>query len=479
MPGTKNLPAWLFSCSLHALIVILLGLSPLLIMVEAPVELVASFSEELGEPSDLEELGEVELLGSDIDLPSLPDELVVEDQPPLLPALDAVLPSFEVPVVDMVPSQMGQLLSGRQKDMKGALLAAYGGSEKTEAAVLAGLQWLARRQDTDGSWSLSGRLGQDARHKSATYQYGSQMENKPAATAMAMLAFQGYGQTHLGGPERKFELVMKRARKALLRRQSDRGDFTRVASSKETPISTHHAFYTQAICTFALCELYAMSEDSSLRGPAQKAVDYLVDSQHSAGGWRYGGSSGSDLSVTGWVVMALQSARMARLNVPQNTLYRISGFLDKVAHEGGRLYSYQPGRRWSLPMTAEGLLCRQYLGWNIDNERLLEGVEVLLDNPIEEAYQDVYYWYYATQVLHNMEGDAWRKWNRVMSTYLPAKQLKRGSEHGSWTPRRDAWGEAGGRLYTTCLSLYMLEVYYRHLPIYSLNLDLAPTPEKP
>ena len=46
-----------------------------------------------------------------------------------------------------------------------------------------------------------------------------------------------------------------------------------------------------------------------------------------------------------------------------------------------------------------------------------------------------------------------------------------GPDKGSWDPKGkspDAWAvrDQGGRLYVTCLSLYMLEVYYRHLPIY-------------
>ena len=59
-----------------------------------------------------------------------------------------------------------------------------------------------------------------------------------------------------------------------------------------------------------------------------------------------------------------------------------------------------------------------------------------------------------------------RKWNGVMRQLLPENQEKRGGERGSWNPNGDRWGDAGGRLYVTCLSLYTLEVYYRHLPIY-------------
>jgi hypothetical protein len=32
-----------------------------------------------------------------------------------------------------------------------------------------------------------------------------------------------------------------------------------------------------------------------------------------------------------------------------------------------------------------------------------------------------------------------------------------------------------GRLYTTCLSTYMLEVYYRHLPLYGAELAARPS----
>jgi hypothetical protein len=119
-------------------------------------------------------------------------------------------------------------------------------------------------------------------------------------------------------------------------------------------------------------------------------------------------------------------------------------------------------------MTAEGLLCRQYLGWKQDDKRLNAGIRFIGNHPIEykNNKRNVYYWYYATQVTHHMEGDAWRKWNGVMRQVIPENQTTKGRERGSWHPDGDEWGPAGGRLYVTCLSTYMLEVYYRHLPIY-------------
>lgn len=123
-------------------------------------------------------------------------------------------------------------------------------------------------------------------------------------------------------------------------------------------------------------------------------------------------------------------------------------------------------------MTAEGLLCRQYLGWRRKHSSLVGGAKYLLEEPINARQKNVYYWYYATQVLHHMEGDLWKQWNKHLSTKLPDMQVKEGAERGSWSPHGDEWGGQGGRLYTTCLSIYMLEVYYRHLPIYSHHATL-------
>ncbi len=61
----------------------------------------------------------------------------------------------------------------------------------------------------------------------------------------------------------------------------------------------------------------------------------------------------------------------------------------------------------------------------------------------------------------------WTGWNDVMKEALPSLQVKSGREVGSWPPNGDPHGHEGGRLYTTCLAIYCLEVYYRHLPLYT------------
>jgi hypothetical protein len=339
--------------------------------------------------------------------------------------------------------------------MKQSLLRAYGGTSGTEKAVTEALRWLARNQQSNGMWSLSG-----------PYADGANPDNPDAATAMALLAFQGAGYTPNSDRKDPFAPVVTRAWKAFLKRQDKDGNFFQQGSS-------HGRLYTQALCTIALCELYGMTDDSMYRAPAQNAINYCVSVQSPEGGWRYVQGTDSDTSVTGWFVMALQSARMAGLDVPTESLSRVGKFLDTVSIDSGAKYSYTPGQGQRLSMTAEGLLCRQYLGWKHNDPRLKRGIEELLKNVPEsaEGKRESYYWYYASQVCHHMEGDAWRTWNAALREVVPATQIQDGRERGSWDPKLDAGigVSGGGRLFVTCLHTYMLEVYYRHLPLYQLE----------
>jgi hypothetical protein len=125
-------------------------------------------------------------------------------------------------------------------------------------------------------------------------------------------------------------------------------------------------------------------------------------------------------------------------------------------------------------LTAEGLLCRQYLGAARDDPQLIAGISLLLESVRidfgshgEPAWdKDIYAWYYITQVCHHAGGGAWRRWNADLKSRVPAAQVAKGPEQGSWDPAYDQWGDVGGRLYATCLCACMLEVYYRHLPLY-------------
>jgi hypothetical protein len=450
-------PAWLFSAALHLAAIILLGL--LFVVPERPLEILLrlddydGFEELSGDEFDM--ALEVESM---LDAAPLETASLLEPDDPVLVEPTELQPSLLESESLLVSSPIESALSGRSEGMQEQLLEAYGGNASTQRAVLLALRWLERYQSSQGMWSLTGN-----------YTGGAGVENREAATGLALLAFQGAGYTPAGDPQHDFTKVTARAWKTLLRKQGEDGSFFQSGR--------HNAqLYTQAICTIAVCELYGMTQDSRYREPAQRAIDYCVRVQASEGGWRYYPGSGSDLSVTGWFAMALQSARMAGLEVPSPTLAGISRYLDSVSSQGGIAYSYQPNSAPTACMTAEGLLCRQYLGWEQSDRRLRKGADYLIKNlPVwEEGQRDVYFWYYATQVCHHMEGHHWRTWNEAMKAVLPAHQVESGRERGSWDPQGDEWGSEGGRLYVTCLSTYMLEVYYRHLPIYQTRLMSGP-----
>jgi hypothetical protein len=354
---------------------------------------------------------------------------------------------------------LGMLLTGREEGQRAVLVKAYGGSDETEAAVARALAWLAKQQiktgPSAGLWSLKG-----------PYADAGTQENPLAATAMALLAFQGAGNTPAAG---RYREVVAKAWKALVKQQAPDGHF---AFSEEIP--HQHVLYAHAMATYAACELYGMTRQPQHAPPAIAALDYAVAAQGPNGGWRYAPGDSGDMSVTGWFVMALKSGEIAELPVPAETFERIGEFLDSVAVAGGTRYAYRrfsefkPATGVTSAVWAEGLLARQLLGWSRDDPRMTAGVEGLLaETQLDwENAKNVYAWYYVTQVVHNVGGEPWARWNDGLKHLLPATQVAKGREAGSWDPALDQWGPHGGRLFMTCFCTWMLEVYYRHLPLY-------------
>ena len=113
---------------------------------------------------------------------------------------------------------------------------------------------------------------------------------------------------------------------------------------------------------------------------------------------------------------------------------------------------------------------------------MVDGIKYLLGNMPDERLHNIYYWYYATQVLHNYTGYEWDTWNRAMRKLLVKTQTRQTGScaNGSWdpdNPSRDAWGVPGGRHFVTALSCLTLEIYYRYLPLYKVDAEAtAPAP---
>jgi hypothetical protein len=320
-----------------------------------------------------------------------------------------------------------------------------GGTTATEAAVTRGLRWLVRHQGADGAWRLDGSFANPGK-----------VDNKTAGTALALLPFLGAGKTHKPGTKETnpYDKPVERGLLYLLRMQDKRSGYL------------GGGMYAHGLATIALCEAYALTQDPMLRRPAQKAVQYIVLSQHDAGGWRYQPGEAGDLSVSGWQIMALKSGMMAGLDVPAITLRKAQRYLEMTAasDEG---YCYVGSESPTPTMTAVGLLCRQYLqSWGPQNLRMIKSIDKHIRPNPPESTNNVYYTYYATQVMFHFGGEGWTRWNESMRAHL-VKSQDDGANDGSWAPRPgDPWTAQGGRLMSTSLNLLTLEVYYRYLPLY-------------
>ena len=459
----RDMPAWVISMVLHLILITLLGLfyrpRP---QEEELIILSAEISTRHNEGEDMNAVI-VENEEVHFDLPIPPkDKLKTEQQKKALMLADQDARELRIdpntndpslPPLDTVKeiitngSVVQRGFAARDPRVRVEMVQHEGGTTETEAAVARALRWIALQQNTDGGWGLNGRRSSDA-----------------AATSLALMPYLGAGQTHLQG---RYQQEVAQGLRWMLQKQKPDGSLSHGNSGNPQ-------MYAHGQATIVLCEAFALTGDENFRRPAQKAVDFIVKSQGRDGGWRYKPREPvGDLSVVGWQLMALQSARTAGLTVPEHVLENGGHFLDSVQHsEGAQYYYMAPRKNPSETMTAEGLLSRMYLGWTKEDPGLVSGVDFLAENHLPQSGKpNIYYWYYGTQVMHHMGGENWDKWNKQMREILVRQQNKQGTKAGSWS-FRSPHSQSGGDIYTTALATCTLEIYYRHAPLFKrIDLD--------
>jgi hypothetical protein len=333
-----------------------------------------------------------------------------------------------------------------------------GGTAETEAAVKAALKWLADNQDADGRWNPRTHGGGKETNVLGRDRQGAGSRADSAMTGLALLAFLASGHTHLEGPYRD---DIRRGLEYLMRTQAADGNLAGQAAPYEF-------MYSHAMAACALSEAYGMTHDPRLREPVVRAVGYTLRAQDPiGGGWRYRPGDAGDTSQLGWQLMVLKSAELAGIPIPDNTRQGIIRYLQSVAsgNYGGRA-SYRPGEQVSGTMTAEALACWQFLGLSRQNPACNEAGDFLLSELPGNGDSNLYYWYYATLSMYQLQGVHWQRWNEALRETVVRRQEKEGPQAGSWGTS-DVWGSYGGRVYTTALATLTLEVYYRFLPLYA------------
>lgn len=477
LPLARAIPSWMISALVHMVLLILFG------MLVVPSEIKTKVSELIGLPTDKPVPMEEELL-TQVSADQIDVDAAVTDTNAVVNTSDQVseseittpnLDSEAAPLsssMELDPfgpqtapnSDLAMTLGGGGSDLKGLagrtgenrtrLAIERGGTPESEAAVALALEWFANHQRPDGSWSFEHSQGPC---RNRCRNDGALATNTVAATSMALLPFLGAGQTHKEG---KYKKVVEAGLYFL-------GSQMKISESGGSLMQADGggSMYSHGLASIVICEAYAMTEDRSLANAAQQAINFIQYAQDPVGGgWRYSPQSPGDTSVVGWQLMALKSGHMAYLQIDPRTIKGCEKFLDSVQVDYGSGYGYtDPGNGQAT--TAVGLLCRMYLGWNRDHPALKRGVLAMSKAGPDPA--NMYYNYYATQVMRHYDGPEWEKWNAVMRDQLVGSQSKQGHEKGSWFMPGDGLGAAtGGRIYCTSMSTMILEVYYRHMPLY-------------
>jgi hypothetical protein len=354
----------------------------------------------------------------------------------------------------MVERQLSMLYSLREGalgDVK--VMAKLGGNEETETAVDKALAFLASTQAEDGRWDLSENSGA-ANHDMA-------------ATAFALLAFYGRGETH--NSECQYREVVDKGIRWLIDQQDKADGDLRGKNPKGD-------MYDHGIASLAMIEAYGVTKDTELLRPrAIAAVEFITTAQHEEGGWRYKPGQKGDLSVSGWMVMALASAKWSGLRVKDETIAGARRFLKEVSSgkdNGAFGYTDKVGGGGHTPaMNAVGFFCSQLLGLSSSSARAWESSTLIDKKGLDVA--DLYYAYYGTLASYQHQGPAWRRWLEAMKKQLVTTQ----TEDGSWAVKGKHSGQMGPVI-TTSLVALCLEAHYRYTPLYGLGFEPDPAGPK-
>ncbi len=397
---------------------------------------------------------------------------------------DSTVPGVAVPAevaaTDAAPELAAEaspgLYSRRTQAERAQWIGNYGGSAISEKAVTDGLDWLARHQAADGSWS-NRCLGSGAESRcekaSACTDAGGTFEM--AHSGLALLAFQAGGHYYFNGA--KYSELVRKGLDWIVDHQKNDGELVGSAGPNH-----HDHMYEHGIATFALGDACAAA--AALQQPPnsrymqglRKAVEYIYQNQHEDGGWRYNEHvrQPSDTSVTGWQVLALKSAREAGIPLNEACLAKVRDYFQaRETGENGRTGYVNDRKVQTEATTGVGMLAKQFL-FHEPEAPLVKSAAAYLAGVAAKTWpkdapaaaRDYYMWYNCTLAMFQAGGEAWKQWNDCVRDTIIKLQRLEGCERGSWDPS-DRWGDRGGRIYSTALAILTLEVYYR----YALDKD--------
>jgi hypothetical protein len=295
-------------------------------------------------------------------------------------------------------------------------------------AIDGGLAWLAHAQESDGHFDckkFGGVAGQDV-----------------AVTSIAGITLLGAGHTRKIGPfkETVKKLVM------WLEQQPPPAEITQAA-----------------LRALALAESVGMSRLG--QAEAQAAVDELITRQNITGEWLDENGKGAyarSVSPTTWAVLALKSAKVAGLKIPQGSLDQAVKSFEIQQSEVMSNEDNIAGAKMAAGLAVQ----RQFSGWKKDDPLLLALVNLLPKQrpvyPSDGIGHEAVFWFQGSLAMFNQGGEGWTQWWKSVRVALIPSQIKEGELAGSWDFRQGSDPFLWGRVGSTALATLPLEVEARY-----------------
>ncbi|MEM0927478.1 MAG: squalene--hopene cyclase, partial [Planctomycetota bacterium] len=303
--------------------------------------------------------------------------------------------------------------ANRQGSAKTVALQETGGDVVTEAAVKAALRFLAASQRPDGAWDPKASNAGVERMPLGERRIGAGTKCTTGITGLSLLAMMGSGQTHLQGEHSD---TVFRGLAYLIQNQNPDGSLSGDAT-------IYAASYCHSMAALAMAEAAVMTGDPSAIESARRAIAYTQRMQHPVtGGWRYTKGDPGDLSQLGWQAMVLEAGKRAGVDIDRSAMPGVARFLRRVRTGRGGRACYRPGEATSRTMTAEALATRLLIGQDVPRIEIEDATSYLLEKPPGVGQANYYYWYYATLALHQLQGEAWERWNASLKQTLIGSQ---------------------------------------------------------
>jgi hypothetical protein len=323
-----------------------------------------------------------------------------------------------------------------------------------DLAIDKALAFLARSQDPKtGAWSSNpGEMNP---------------RNGTAIASLSVMAFLAKGHTPGVGP---YGDVVNRGIDFVMGSQKGNGLLT---SGQDA----NGPMYSHCISTLMLSEVSGMVDPARQRKLDQvlpKAVRVILSAQqipkgpNDAGGWRYQiNSNDSDISCTGWAMMALRSVRNNGATVPKDVIDRGIQYVLKNHRFDDGGFSYQPNGSSGWGRTGTAVLCLELCGHHRERPALMGGEWILRNLPrgYGQGEYSCYAMYYCAQATFQLGDEYWEKFATRMYTILLSPEQGAQLADGSFRPGTDG-AEGNNRCYSTAMAVLALSVPYRQLPIY-------------